>query len=80
MTDRTPGTATLLGVGHVTVGGKTLPAAEGLRLAGLQPFTLDPKEGLALLNGTQVSTALALAGWVNETAIRRAIMMFFIGV
>jgi histidine ammonia-lyase len=39
-----------------------LPAAEALAQEGLTPLTLGPKEGLALLNGTQVSTALALAG------------------
>jgi histidine ammonia-lyase len=54
--------AALLGVGTVTVGGRVVPATEGLAAAGLRPFTLEPKEGLALLNGTQVSTALALAG------------------
>ncbi len=54
--------AVLLGVGEVRVHGQVLPAAEGLRLAGLAPRTLRPKEGLALINGTQVSTALALAG------------------
>jgi histidine ammonia-lyase len=52
----------LLGLGEVRVGGKVLPAVEGLRLAGLQPMKLRAKEGLALINGTQVSTALALAG------------------
>ena len=36
--------------------------AEAMRSVGLDPFVLGPKEGLALLNGTQVSTALALAG------------------
>src|SRR4029077_6830340 len=50
------------GLGDVRVGGKTLPAVEGLRQAGLQPIKLHAKEGLALINGTQVSTALALAG------------------
>ena len=55
-------TAALIGVGEVTVGGKTVPAAEGLAAAGLQPLVLEAKEGLALLNGTQVSTALALLG------------------
>ncbi|HEY3381167.1 MAG TPA: histidine ammonia-lyase [Vicinamibacterales bacterium] len=54
--------AALLGVGEVRVEGRCIPAQEGLRLAGLGPFALEPKEGLALLNGTQVSTALALAG------------------
>src|SRR6202034_4344607 len=54
--------ATLIGVGEVRVRGELLPAAEGLRRAGLTPIRLRPKEGLALINGTQVSTALALAG------------------
>ncbi len=52
----------LLGIGEVRVHGTVLPAAEGLRLAGLAPLKLRAKEGLALINGTQVSTALALAG------------------
>jgi histidine ammonia-lyase len=54
--------AVLLGWGNVRHQGRILPAAEGLALAGLAPLTLGPKEGLALLNGTQVSTALALLG------------------
>ncbi|HEY6517148.1 MAG TPA: histidine ammonia-lyase [Steroidobacteraceae bacterium] len=54
--------AALLGVGQVRASGRVMPAAEGLRRIGLQPLQLAPKEGLALLNGTQVSTALALAG------------------
>ena len=52
----------LIGVGEARVGGEILPAADALARAGLQPLSLGPKEGLALLNGTQVSTALALAG------------------
>lgn len=52
----------LLGVGEVHYQGKILSATEGLKIAGLKPLTLAPKEGLALLNGTQTSTALALAG------------------
>ncbi|HEV7612300.1 MAG TPA: histidine ammonia-lyase [Steroidobacteraceae bacterium] len=52
----------LLGIGQVRVRGAVLPAAEGLGLAGLTPLKLRAKEGLALINGTQVSTALALAG------------------
>src|SRR5277367_6325006 len=52
----------LLGLGRVRVRGAMLPAADGLRMAGLGPIKLHAKEGLALINGTQVSTALALAG------------------
>ena len=55
-------TAALLGLGQVRRGGRILPASEGLAAAGMAPLTLGPKEGLALLNGTQVSTALALRG------------------
>jgi len=52
--------AVLLGVGEVFAKGERIAATEGLRLVGLQPLTLQAKEGLALLNGTQASTALAL--------------------
>ena len=52
----------LLGIGQVRVQGAVLPAGEGLRLAKLAPLKLRAKEGLALINGTQVSTALGLAG------------------
>ena len=54
--------AVLLGIGQVRHQGETLGAVEGLKRAGLGPITLGAKEGLALLNGTQVSTALAAAG------------------
>ncbi|MBT8423287.1 MAG: histidine ammonia-lyase, partial [Gammaproteobacteria bacterium] len=52
--------ATLIGTGKLKVDGQVMPAAEGLNHAGLAPLSLKPKEGLALINGTQVSTALAL--------------------
>ncbi len=52
----------LLGEGEVLHEGRRLPGREGLKIAGLQPITLGPKEGLALLNGTQASTAFALQG------------------
>ena len=55
--------AVLLGFGEVSMKGKIIPAAEGLKIAGLAPLHLAPKEGLALINGTQVSTALALSGY-----------------
>jgi len=51
----------LIGEGEATSGGETLPAREALHRAGIAPLTLGPKEGLALVNGTQVSTSLALA-------------------
>jgi histidine ammonia-lyase len=52
----------ILGLGSIRYHGEVLPAAEALSQAGIVPLSLGPKEGLALLNGTQVSTALALAG------------------
>lgn len=52
----------LLGVGEVRYQGKIISAKQGLKIAGLKVLELGPKEGLALLNGTQTSTALALAG------------------
>jgi histidine ammonia-lyase len=55
-------TAALLGIGTILVEGRPVPADEALAAAGLTPLTLGPKEGLALLNGTQFSTAYALAG------------------
>ncbi len=54
--------AALIGEGEIVLGGKTLPAAKALAKLGMAPLTLAAKEGLALLNGTQVSTALALDG------------------
>ena len=54
--------AVLIGEGEARINGDIVPGAQALALAGLRPIDLAPKEGLALLNGTQVSTALALAG------------------
>ncbi|ALM53467.1 histidine ammonia-lyase [Halomonas huangheensis] len=52
----------LLGEGKARHNGEWLSATEALEIAGLEPLSLAPKEGLALLNGTQVSTAYALKG------------------
>jgi histidine ammonia-lyase len=55
-------TLALMGEGPVRVNGQTVKAADALKAAGIAPLTLAAKEGLALINGTQVSTALALHG------------------
>jgi histidine ammonia-lyase len=64
--------ATLLGIGEVSHKGKVLSALEGLKIAGLKPIDLAAKEGLALLNGTQVSTALAATGLFAADDLLRA--------
>jgi histidine ammonia-lyase len=53
-------TLALMGEGECVVEGRRVPAADALRAAGLKPLVLEAKEGLALINGTQVSAALAL--------------------
>ena len=50
----------LLGEGRVDLAGEIMPAREALDRIGLTPLELGPKEGLALINGTQASTAIAL--------------------
>ncbi|MBJ7308938.1 histidine ammonia-lyase [Rugamonas sp. CCM 8940] len=55
-------TLAMLGVGEVRVNGELLQASDALKAAGIAPVVLAAKEGLALINGTQVSTALALHG------------------
>jgi histidine ammonia-lyase len=54
--------AAMIGVGEILVRGERLPAPTALAEEGLTPIVLGPKEGLALLNGTQFSCAYALAG------------------
>lgn len=54
--------AAMIGVGSFHVDGRIVPAERALSDLGLKPLQLGPKEGLALLNGTQFSTAYALAG------------------
>ena len=55
-------TAVIIGEGQAVFAGEMLPGAEALSKAGLSPIALGPKEGLAFINGTQFSTAFALAG------------------
>ncbi len=52
--------ASLMGEGRIDLAGKILPAAAALQRMGREPLILAPKEGLALINGTQASTAIAL--------------------
>ncbi|HEX2478448.1 MAG TPA: histidine ammonia-lyase [Geminicoccaceae bacterium] len=59
----------LIGVGEVRLDGAVITAATALARIGEQPLTLAAKEGLALLNGTQVSTALALLGLFRARAV-----------
>ena len=55
-------TLAMLGVGQVRYQGKLVEAIDALKVAAIKPVVLAAKEGLALINGTQVSTALALHG------------------
>jgi histidine ammonia-lyase len=67
--------ATMIGVGEIFVGEQRLPAAQALHGAGLAPLELGPKEGLALLNGTQFSTANALAGLFETERLFRSALV-----
>ncbi|MDZ4735914.1 MAG: histidine ammonia-lyase [Rhodospirillaceae bacterium] len=57
--------ALLIGHGKAKLGGRIVAAKKALAAAGLEPIVLGAKEGLALLNGTQVSTALALTALID---------------
>ena len=56
-------TLAIMGEGYVYLDGQRMLATDALAQHGLKPITLAAKEGLALINGTQVSTALALRGY-----------------
>jgi histidine ammonia-lyase len=67
--------AALIGAGSIVLGGEMLPAAKALAKLGLEPLSLGPKEGLALINGTQASTAIALdALFTGELVFRSALV------
>ncbi|WP_413220264.1 histidine ammonia-lyase [Tritonibacter mobilis] len=67
-------TAAMIGEGEATFEGERLSGAEALKRAGLHPIVLGPKEGLGLINGTQFSTACALAGLFQALDLARASM------
>ncbi len=67
--------AAMIGVGEARVGDRVAPAAQALRQVGLAPIALGPKEGLALLNGTQFSTANALVGLFEAEALLRSALV-----
>lgn len=68
-------TLALLGEGNVRLAGEIMPAKAALKEAGIEPLILAAKEGLALINGTQASTALALHGvFLSEHLFRAGII------
>ncbi len=64
--------AVMIGEGEATLKGTRLPGAKALKQAGLEPIVLGPKEGLALINGTQFTTACALAGLFDTWRLAEA--------
>jgi histidine ammonia-lyase len=68
-------TAAMIGIGDVFVSDARRPAGDALAAAGLSPVTLGAKEGLALLNGTQFSTAWALAGLFEAERLFRSALV-----
>jgi histidine ammonia-lyase len=67
--------ATMIGVGEIFLDGVRLPATQALHKVGLEATVLGPKEGLALLNGTQFSTANALAGLFETELLFRSALV-----
>jgi histidine ammonia-lyase len=63
--------ATMMGDRQVQFQGRLRPAADVLQATGLTPLTLKPKEGLALMNGTSVMTALACLAWERAEYLSR---------
>jgi histidine ammonia-lyase len=62
----------LVGEGECVVGGRRLPASDALRASGLNPLVLEPKEGLALINGTQLTTAVGALAVARALRLARA--------
>src|SRR6266850_499800 len=64
----------LVGMGGVEYQGRTMSALEALKLADLEPMRFAPKEGLALINGTTMMTAVAALLWVDAWHVLRALL------
>lgn len=67
--------AVMIGVGEAEFGGRRMPAAAALAAAGLTPIVLGAKEGLALLNGTQFSSAYAIAALAEAETVFHAALV-----
>lgn len=65
----------LIGEGRLTIDGEDMPAAEALARLDLSPLVLGPKEGLALINGTQASTAIALDAYFTAERVFAAALI-----
>lgn len=68
-------TAAMIGEGSVYYRGKLIKASVALKKAGLKPVSLGAKEGLGMINGTQVSTALALAALFDAWRLTKAALI-----
>ena len=68
-------TLALMGEGDMLVADKRVPALQALQKAGITPLELQAKEGLALINGTQTSTALALHALLSFEPVLEAALV-----
>ena len=68
-------TAVMIGEGEAYLEGERLSGRAALERAGLTPIILGPKEGLAMINGTQTSTALALAGLFDAWRLAKSALV-----
>lgn len=67
--------AAMIGEGEALYKGKRMPGGKALKQAGLKPIVLRAKEGLGLINGTQFSTAYALAGLFEAELLARSALV-----
>ena len=68
-------TAVMIGEGEATYGGRSMSGLDAMQQAGIAPITLVAKEGLALINGTQFSTAYCLAGLFEAQRLARSALV-----